>query len=91
MRQGEEEVQLLIILDVVTRWGEWSASRPVRDLPPGKGPPAPIVQETGWATEPVWTQRLEEKSFSSLSTTSDFSAILNGEFSSYLYFPFKPA
>jgi hypothetical protein len=43
--------------------GEWSASRPGRDLPPGKGPPVPIVQEVGWAPEPVWTQRLEEKSF----------------------------
>jgi hypothetical protein len=37
--------------------GEWSASRP------GKGPPVPIVQEAGWAPEPVWTQRQEEKSF----------------------------
>jgi hypothetical protein len=25
-------------------------------------PPVPIVQEAGWAPEPVWTQRLEEKS-----------------------------
>jgi hypothetical protein len=32
-------------------------------LPPGKGPPVPIVQEAGWAPEPVWTQKLEEKSF----------------------------
>jgi hypothetical protein len=29
---------------------------------PGKGPPVPIGQEDGWAPEPVWTQRLEEKS-----------------------------
>jgi hypothetical protein len=43
--------------------GEWSASRPGRALPPGKGPPVPIVQEAGRAPEPVWTQRLEEKSF----------------------------
>jgi hypothetical protein len=43
--------------------GEWSASRPGRALPPGKGPPVPIVQEARWAPEPVWTQRLEEKSF----------------------------
>jgi hypothetical protein len=42
---------------------EWSASRPCRALPPGKGPLVPIVQEAGWAPEPVWTQRLEEKSF----------------------------
>jgi hypothetical protein len=32
-------------------------------LPLGKGPPLPIVQEVGWAPEPVWTQRIEEKSF----------------------------
>jgi hypothetical protein len=29
----------------------------------GKGPPVPIGQEAGWVPEPVWTQRLEEKSF----------------------------
>jgi hypothetical protein len=43
--------------------GEWSASRPDRALPPGKGPPVSIVQKAGWAPELVWTQRLEEKSF----------------------------
>jgi hypothetical protein len=43
--------------------GEWSALRPGRVLASGKGPPVPIVQEAGWAPEPVWTQRLEEKSF----------------------------
>jgi hypothetical protein len=42
---------------------EWSASLPGRALPPEKGPPVPIVQEAGWTPEPVWTQRLEEKSF----------------------------
>jgi hypothetical protein len=36
--------------------GEWSASRPGSALAPGKGPPVPIVQEAGWAPEPVWTQ-----------------------------------
>jgi hypothetical protein len=46
--------------------GEWSASRPGRALPPGKEPPVPIVQEAGWASEPVWTQKLEEKSFASI-------------------------
>jgi hypothetical protein len=30
---------------------------------PGKEPTVPIVQEAGWASELVWTQRLEEKSF----------------------------
>jgi hypothetical protein len=42
--------------------GEWSASRPGRALPPGKRPPIPIEQEAGWAPEPIYTQRLEEKS-----------------------------
>jgi hypothetical protein len=45
---------------------EWSASRPGRALPAGKGPPIPIVQEAGWFPEPVWTQRLEEKSSASV-------------------------
>jgi hypothetical protein len=31
--------------------GEWSASRPGRALPP-----VPIVQEAGWAPEPVWIE-----------------------------------
>jgi hypothetical protein len=43
--------------------GEWSATRPGRALAPGKGPPVPTVQEAGWTPEPVWTQRLQEKSF----------------------------
>jgi hypothetical protein len=43
--------------------GEWSESCPGRALPPVKGPPVPIVQEAEWAPEPVWTQKLEEKSF----------------------------
>jgi hypothetical protein len=42
--------------------GEWSESRPGRTLAPGKGPPVPILQEAGWASELVWTQRLQEKS-----------------------------
>jgi hypothetical protein len=41
--------------------GEWSASRPGRALPP-----VPIEQEAWWAPEPVWTQRLEEKSSASV-------------------------
>jgi hypothetical protein len=46
--------------------GEWSTSRPGRVLPPGKGPLVPIVQDAGWAPDPVCTQRLEEKSFASV-------------------------
>jgi hypothetical protein len=48
----------------VLNGGEWSASRPGRALAPGKDP-VPIVQEAGWTPEPVWTQRIEEKSFAS--------------------------
>jgi hypothetical protein len=46
--------------------GEWSASRPGRALPPGKGPLVPNGQKAGWAPEPVRTQRLEEKSSASV-------------------------
>jgi hypothetical protein len=45
--------------------GGWSASRPGRALAPGKETPVPIVQEAGWAPEPAWTQRIEEKYFAS--------------------------
>jgi hypothetical protein len=44
---------------------EWSASRPSRALPPEKGPPVPIVQEAGWALEPVWTQTTGKNPLSS--------------------------
>jgi hypothetical protein len=53
---GGEEEKLLLILNLVTRWGEWSASRSGRALPPGYRPPVSIGQEAGWAPEPVWTQ-----------------------------------
>jgi hypothetical protein len=52
--------------------GEWLASRPGRALPPGKGPPVPILQEAGWAPKPVWTQRLEEESFASAGDRTSF-------------------
>jgi hypothetical protein len=63
-RLGGEKVQLLLILDLGTRWG-WVVSvyAPAAFLHPGKGPPVPIVQEAGWTPEPVWTQGLQEKSF----------------------------
>jgi hypothetical protein len=32
---------------------------------PGKRPSVPIGQEAGWASELVWTQRLEKRSFAS--------------------------
>jgi hypothetical protein len=60
---GGEELQLLLIHELGTRGGEWSASRPGHALLPGKGPTVPTAQRAGWAPEPVWTQRLEEKPF----------------------------
>jgi hypothetical protein len=61
----EEDYSSYSCLTAVLDGGEWSVSRPGRSLPPGKGPPVSIVQEAGWASELVWTQRLEEKSLAS--------------------------
>jgi hypothetical protein len=36
---GRRGVYLLLIHDLRTRWGEWSASSPGCALPPGRGPP----------------------------------------------------
>jgi hypothetical protein len=60
---GERRYSSYSFLTSTLDGGELSASRPVCDLPTGKGPPVPIVQEAGWAPEPVWTQRLEGKPF----------------------------
>jgi hypothetical protein len=62
-RLGGEEYSSYSFTTSALDGGELSASLPGRALPPGKGPPVPIVQEAVWASEPVWTQRLEEKSF----------------------------
>jgi hypothetical protein len=43
--------------------GEWSTSHPGHASPLGKAPQVLIGLEAGWASELVWTQRLEEKSF----------------------------
>jgi hypothetical protein len=48
------------VLTSALHGGEWLASSLGRTLPPGKGPPVPTGQEAGWASEPVWTQRLEQ-------------------------------
>jgi hypothetical protein len=64
--RGEEVYISYSYLTSALDGGEWSASRPSRALPPAKEPPVPISQEAGWAPEPVWTQRLEEKSSASV-------------------------
>jgi hypothetical protein len=61
-RLGGEEYSSYSFSTSALDAGEWSASCPGRALAPEKGPPEPIVQEAGWAPEPVWTQRLQEKS-----------------------------
>jgi hypothetical protein len=61
--------------------GEWLESRPGFALPPGKGPPVPIVQEAGWAPEPVWTQSLEEKS---LASAGDWTSIVQSVARDYM-------
>jgi hypothetical protein len=63
---GERRYSSYSFLTSALEGGEWSASRHGRALPPGKQPPVPTVQEAGWAPEPVWTQRLEEKSSASV-------------------------
>jgi hypothetical protein len=63
---GWEKVNSYSFLISALDGGEWSASRPGRALPPENGPPVPIEQEAGCAPEPVWTQRLEEKSSASV-------------------------
>jgi hypothetical protein len=49
---------MTLVLDGVS--GQRQA--PARTFLPGKGLPVPIGQEAGWAPQPVWAQRLEEKS-----------------------------
>jgi hypothetical protein len=63
---GERRYSSYSFLTSALEGCEWSASRPGHALPPGKEPPVPIVQEAGWAPEPVWTQRQEEKSSASV-------------------------
>jgi hypothetical protein len=55
--------------------GEWSASRHGHALSPGTGPPVPIGQEAGWAPEPVWTYKPEEKSFASAGDRNPIARI----------------
>jgi hypothetical protein len=52
--QGAGRGKALLLHDLGTRRGEWSANTPRPQFTPGKDP-VPIVQEAGWAPEPVWT------------------------------------
>jgi hypothetical protein len=55
---------------------------PAAFYPREKDSLVPIVQEAGWAPEPVWTQRLVEKSFASGQYSRDFLQIAVMKFSS---------
>jgi hypothetical protein len=55
-----------LLLTSAVDGGEWSATRPGRALAPEKGLPLFTGQEAGWASELVWTQRLEKKILSPL-------------------------
>jgi hypothetical protein len=61
--EGERKYSSFSFLTSALDGGERSASGHGRALAPGKEPPVPIGQEAGWAPEPVWTQRLDEKPF----------------------------
>jgi hypothetical protein len=71
-RMGERRYSSYSYLTSALDGGEWSAWRPGRALPLRKGPPLPIVQEAGWAPEPVWTQGLEEKSSAPVGDRTPF-------------------
>ena len=53
--------------------GEWSAARPGHSLPPWKDP-IPILQETGCAPQPVWT---DGKSRSHRDSIPDFAPLVS--------------
>jgi hypothetical protein len=63
---GERRYSSYSFLTSALDGGDWSESRSGCVLAPGKGPPVLIGQEAGWAPEPVWTQRLEDKSLASV-------------------------
>jgi hypothetical protein len=58
----EKECSTVLILDLGTRRGEWSAPRH-NDAIPRERTSGTHWKKAGWAPEPVWTQTLEEKSF----------------------------
>jgi hypothetical protein len=64
--QRGEEVSSYLFLTSALNGNERLASHLGSALPPRKGPPVPTGQKAGWASEPVWTQKLEEKFLSPL-------------------------
>jgi hypothetical protein len=60
---GEKRYSSYSFMSSALDEGKWSVSHPGRALAPGKGPAVPTGQEAGLASEPDWTQKLEEKFF----------------------------
>jgi hypothetical protein len=77
-RLGREEYSSYSFSNSSLDGGVFSVTPRPHFNPGGKDPPVPTVQEAGWAPGPVWTQRLEEKSFRLYrgSTTVDRSRII---------------
>jgi hypothetical protein len=59
---GGEEVQLLLILNLGTRWGQVVSITPQLHFTTRKEPLAPIGQEAEQTPYPAWMQKLEGKS-----------------------------
>jgi hypothetical protein len=74
-KRQTEKYSSYSLLTSALDWGEWSASRPGRALPPVNDSRYPL--DSGWASELVWTQKLEKKSFASAGDrTSDVKSIV---------------
>jgi hypothetical protein len=63
LQGGEESYSSYSFLTSPLDGSKWLGSCPGSAFPAGKLTPVPTAQEAGWAPEPVWTQRLEEKLF----------------------------
>jgi hypothetical protein len=60
---GAVEVQLRYFFALLLDGGEWSPSLSGRFAPGRRDTPASVEEETGWATEPVWTAAVKKKPF----------------------------
>jgi hypothetical protein len=63
--RGERKYSSYSFLTLTVDWGEWSASRPGRALPPEKDPRYPLDRRLDGPQSWSGHKRLEEKSFAS--------------------------
>jgi hypothetical protein len=61
----EKAYSYFSVLTSALDWGRMVSVTPRPRFTPGERTSVPSVQEAGWASKLVWTQRLEEKSFPS--------------------------